>query len=87
MDGVGTCNAMIGASPARPCLSIRALIQPIQPSPLPICCLLLAQLAGQILGMAFWFPRHPVDDAVEIVAAVAEALRVDYGINKVGVQG
>eukprot|EP00878_Enallax_costatus_P001193 GHUV01001335.1.p1 GENE.GHUV01001335.1~~GHUV01001335.1.p1 ORF type:complete len:290 (+),score=53.73 GHUV01001335.1:1193-2062(+) len=46
-----------------------------------------AQLAGHVVGMAAWFPRHPVSHAVEVVTAVAGTLRAEHGVKNVGVQG
>lgn len=47
--------------------------------------------AGTLLGVIFNFinflRRNPVEPAVELVAAVAGALRRDYGVNKVALQG
>lgn len=34
-----------------------------------------------------WFQRHPFSHAVGVVTEAAAALRADYGVKKVGLQG
>jgi hypothetical protein len=40
-----------------------------------------------VMQMACWFRRHPIQPAVQLVAAAAAELREKHGVSKVGLQG
>jgi hypothetical protein len=39
------------------------------------------------MQMACWFRKHPVQPAVQLVAAAADELREKHGVSRVGLQG
>lgn len=45
-----------------------------------VCCFV-------VVTQGRWFQRHPFSHAVGVVTEVAAALKADYGVKKVGLQG